>query len=167
MITPHFYYQPDGAKGRPQYMDITGKNIAVIYKKLGTDTTDRCPFCNKKHGHWSAPGTRSPHCHGREKETITATDGTQLHHKDGYVIVYYFDGYDLGQFIKFHFRKAQGINTLSRNSESMAAVISERIGRNVTNAELKEAMQAQGYKFQLSEGNAEVGHFNIAAGDGM
>lgn len=36
--------------------------ILKIYRKKGAEYTDRCPICDKKHIHGSAPGTRLSHC---------------------------------------------------------------------------------------------------------
>jgi hypothetical protein len=64
-----------------------GKKVAIIYRKDKLETL-RCPFCKKKntHIHGFLPGHRIPHCVDYN-DVITASDGSKLFHKNGYIIV--------------------------------------------------------------------------------
>lgn len=36
--------------------------MKIIRRKKGSELTDPCPICGKRHVHGSAPGTRLSHC---------------------------------------------------------------------------------------------------------
>jgi hypothetical protein len=61
-----------------------GKKYAIIYRKIGNQTTLRCPFCNKKHEHGNEEGHRIAHC--KEQISLSLADGTILSNVDGYII---------------------------------------------------------------------------------
>jgi len=65
-----------------------GRPVAIITRKEGQMETDECPFCGNKHDHGTLPGHRVTHCSSPDR-TVTASDGTELSSKNGYIIKHY------------------------------------------------------------------------------
>ena len=68
--------------------DFFGKiPVVILYRKKGSELTNKCPFCGTGHIHGSAQGHRIAHCGSAyANASIFASDGTQLFMKHGYII---------------------------------------------------------------------------------
>ena len=80
-------------KMRKEYELVNGKKYAILWRKKGSDLTDKCPFCEKKHAHGEGEGHRVAHCMDRYRRGkfypphgFTAKDGTYFPPKSGYII---------------------------------------------------------------------------------
>lgn len=75
------------------YLTISGKPVAILYRRSPIGQTEPCPFCTQSHSHEEGDGLRKPHCKPywnkgltHPKEQITAGDGQILSKADGYFI---------------------------------------------------------------------------------
>ena len=64
------------------------RKVAIIWRKKGSELTDKCPFCKKKHIHGSADGHRIVHCTMRNDQSydFVLKDGDVVNSGRGYII---------------------------------------------------------------------------------
>ena len=65
-----------------------GRKVPIIWRKKGSELTDKCPFCKKKHIHGSNDGHRIVHCTRRHDQSydFVLKDGDVVNSKRGYII---------------------------------------------------------------------------------
>jgi hypothetical protein len=88
-----------------EYEVVDGTAYLVLYRNTDISTTDPCPFCGECHDHGFGDGFRSSHCRpmelGRGSSpiqplwTVTALDGTTVHHREQYMLKTRFQLNDL------------------------------------------------------------------------
>ncbi len=68
-----------------EYETHDGIVFAVLWRESEQAKTLPCPFCGDRHTHGIGDGHRIPHCIN-PKEKVTASDGTVIFAKRGYII---------------------------------------------------------------------------------
>lgn len=72
-----------------EYRTLDSVPYLILKRKIGSEKTDECAFCGKRHIHGRGEGHRIVHCLTGGNESVVATDGTILYKKDGYIIINY------------------------------------------------------------------------------
>lgn len=77
---------------KPDFGYLGGVKVPIIWRKKGNTTTDRCPFCKKKHNHGRSEGHRIQHCNRSSSDApiqITLSDGDVVNNDHGYILCDY------------------------------------------------------------------------------
>lgn len=69
-----------------QYEVFDGRNYAILWRDNAKSECDPCPFCGREHRHGIPDGHRLSHCPNNAERGFTASDGTDLYARDGYIV---------------------------------------------------------------------------------
>lgn len=82
----------------PEFEIHNGKKYPILWRKRGSEETDTCKFCLKKHKHGKGDGHRIKHCTDiidrrarviRSVQGYFLSDGTYVDPNDGYILMDY------------------------------------------------------------------------------